>query len=242
MIRISFVITSALLLAGGISQLSAQHAGGGHSSGSHGSGFSHSTSGFSSRSSFSTPLSQQSGVIGIKAGALPTGPYRTGRGNTYAGRRYPSVYGYYPYFDPFLDYGSGFYFNGPDQNYGYGQYDPAAETAAVTANLLGEQVQRLSAEVDAMRNQGVPENYVPMPRPRYNAPPMMPEDETPTSAPLTLVMRDGKNLKLNSYAVMGQQIWDFSAQPAKKIALASIDLPASQKATEAAGGEFPEIR
>lgn len=241
MIRISFVMTSALLLAGGISQVYAQHAGGGHSSGGHG-GFSHSISGFSSRSSFGTPLSQQSGVIGIKAGALPTGPYRIGRGNTYGGRRYPAVYGYYPYFDPFLDYGNGFYFNGPDQNYGYGQSDPSAETADVTGNLLGEQVQRLAAEVDAMRNQGMQESYVPMARPRYNAPPMIPADETPSSAPVTLILRDGKSLKLDSYAVMGQQIWDFSAQPAKKIAIASIDLPASQKATEAAGGEFPEIR
>jgi len=239
--RISFVITSALVLAGGMNLLYAQHAGGGHSSSGRG-GVSHSSSSFSGRSGFNTPLSMQSGVIGIKAGALPTGPYRTGRGNTYGGRRYPAVYGYYPYFDPFLDYGSGFYFNGPDQNYGYGQYDPAAETADVTANLLGEQVQRLSAEVSAMRNQAAQENYAPLARPRYNAPPMMPDDETPSSAPVTLILRDGKSLKLNSYAVMGQQIWDFSAQPAKRIALASIDLTASRTATEASGGEFPEIR
>jgi len=217
-----------------MNQVYAQHAGGGHSSAGHG-GLSHSSSGFSGRSSFSTPLSAQSGVIGIKAGALPTGPYRTGRGNTYAGRRYPVVYGYYPYFDPFLDYDNGFSSSGPSQT------DPGQETANVTANLLGEQVQRLSAEVDAMRNQQVPENDVPMARRRYNAPPMLPEDETPTSAPVTLILRDGKSVKMNSYAVMGQQIWDFSVQPAKKIALASIDLPASRTATEAAGGEFPEI-
>jgi len=233
MMRISFVITSTLILMGGISQLSAQHAGGGHSSSGHG-GFSHASSGFSSRSSYSPVASQNA--------SLRTGPYRTGLGYGYAGRRYPALYGYYPYFDPFLDYGSGFYFNGPDQNYGYGQYDPAAENADVTANLLGEQVQRLSAEVDAMRYQGMQENYAPMARPRYNAPPLLPEDETPSSAPVTLVLRDGTSLKLNSYAVMGPQIWDFSAQPAKKIAIASIDLPASRTATEAAGGEFPEIR
>jgi hypothetical protein len=246
MVRLSFVITAVLVAAG---HLSAQHSGG-HASGGHSgasSGF-HSSSGFASRPSYSTSLTTpQIGLTGINQGALPTGPYRIGRGNTYAGglyggRRYPAVYGYYPYFNPFFDYGYGFYNNGPDQDYGYGQSDPAASTANVTANLLGEQVERLSAEVEAMRNQATPESYAPMPRPRYNAPPMMPDDETPTSAPVTLVMRDGKNLKLNSYAVMGQHIWDFSAQPAKKIALASIDLPASQKATEAAGGEFPEIR
>jgi hypothetical protein len=154
------------------------------------------------------------------------------------------VYGYYPYFDPFLDYGNGFYFNGPDQNYGYGPADPAGDTASVTANLLGEQVDRLAAEVEAMRNEHEQENYAPAPqaRSRYNAPPAMAPDETPSSAPVTLVLRDGKTLKLNSYAVMGQQIWDFTAQPAKKIALANIDIAASQKATEAGGGEFPEIR
>ena len=42
---------------------------------------------------------------------------------------------------------------------------------------------------------------------------------------------------------MGQNIWDFSVQPAKRIALSNVDLEAASKnATEAAGGEFPDLR
>jgi hypothetical protein len=187
---------------------------------------------------YTTPV----GASGINPGALASAaPYRTGRGNLYGGRRGFYPYGY-AYFDPFFDYGDGFYFNGPDQDYGYGQADPRASTDAVTANLLGEQINQLTAQVQELQNERAEGMAAPMPRPRYNAPPMMPEDQTPSSAPLILVLRDGKQVQMNSYAVMGQEIWDFSKQPVKKIALANIDLPASQKATEANGGEFPVIR
>jgi hypothetical protein len=253
--RLPLFVSSALLLAGGFSSLWAQHGGGsgGHSSG----GRSASSSGFHASSSSSsashnvyptlpTPIGlqrQYAGLTGINPGALPTGPYRTGRGPGYgygSGRRYGfASYGYYPYF-PLFDNNddSSFYNNSPS----YGGGDPAAQTAGVNANLLGEQVERLSAEVEALRSEREQDGGVPMPRSRYNAPPLLPADETPASAPITLILRDGKQLKLNSYAVMGQEIWDFSSQPAKKIALASLNLEASQKATEAAGGEFPSLR
>jgi hypothetical protein len=71
---------------------------------------------------------------------------------------------------------------------------------------------------------------------------MLPAQEETPSAPLTLVLRDGKQVEMKSYAVMGQQIWDFSSQPIKKIDIASINLEASRKATEANGGEFPDFR
>jgi len=55
------------------------------------------------------------------------------------------------------------------------------------------------------------------------------------------VLRDGQQLQVASYAVMDRVFWDFSKQPARRIAVADIDVAASTKATEATGGEFPEL-
>jgi hypothetical protein len=35
--------------------------------------------------------------------------------------------------------------------------------------------------------------------------------------------------------------WDFTNQPVRRIPIAGIDIPASQKATEESGAEFPQL-
>jgi hypothetical protein len=180
-----------------------------------------------------------SGYPGITGGAL--NPIHGGRGGYGAGRGYRGGFYYLPpYYFGDYDYGYGY-----DSPYAYNQapQDYGGQTSDTTANLLGDQVAQLSAQVEAMQNQrDVPYAAAPVPlRGPYNAPPAMAEDETPSSPPLTLVLRDGKQIQLKSYAVMGQTIWDFSTQPPKRIALANVDVSASRAATEANGGEFPEI-
>jgi hypothetical protein len=139
-------------------------------------------------------------------------------------------FGYYfaPYYS-FGDYGSGFYDAPPSAP----PEDPNMSTGAdVTANLLGEQIQRLSAQVEQLKSeqQPVPPTYT------SQAP-----QEAPPVAPITVVLRDGQQLQVASYAVMDRVFWDFSKQPARRIAVADIDVAASTKATEAAGAEFPEL-
>jgi hypothetical protein len=189
---------------------------------------------------YPTPIGlqpQYSGYTGINRGVLPTGNY--GRGNRRSGYGYRGGY-FYPYYvSTFDDYDTPFAYNN------YSGEDPGAQNAEMTANSLGEQIAELSAEVDALRNERESPNslpYSPAARPPYNAPPPAAEDETPSAAPLTLILHDGKTVQMKNYAVMGQNIWDFSTQPAKRIALASVDLCASKTATEANGGEFPELR
>jgi len=135
-----------------------------------------------------------------------------------------------PYYYPFGDYGTSSFNPYP--------YDPADEpnpsaNADVTANLLGEQIQRLSAQVEQLRSEQQP------------APPVnvsqAPQEAPPAAAPITVVLRDGQRLQVANYAVMDRVFWDFSKQPARRIAVADIDVAASAKATEAAGGEFPEL-
>jgi hypothetical protein len=58
---------------------------------------------------------------------------------------------------------------------------------------------------------------------------------------VTLVLRDGQRLSVENYAVMNQTFWNFSKRPAQRIPISSIDVAASTKATEAEGGEFPQL-
>ena len=86
--------------------------------------------------------------------------------------------------------------------------------------------------------QGPPPGYY------YNAPYPADSPVTPQASdtpPVTLVLTDGEKLQVQNYAIMGSTFWDFSKQPARRIPLSSIDVPASAKATEANGAEFPPI-
>jgi hypothetical protein len=163
-----------------------------------------------------------SSYTGIRAGALRSYSYR---GRDY--RRVPYAYFFAPYYYPFLDYGNSAY---PDYGYDPGP-DPDAQGAMMAQNVLGDQINRLSAEVEQMK-------YAQAPQP----PPYGPREEPqPPQAPVTLVLRDGQQLKVQNYAVMDQTFWDFSSQPTRKIPIANIDVAASARATAAGGGEFPSL-
>ena len=173
-------------------------------------------------------------------GGLPFGAQRTGFPRAFDGQRSRSsgrrdrrgAVGYFvgaPFYYSYGDYGNSIF----DSPYGPMEDSNASSDTDVTANLLGEQLQRLSAQVEELKSeqrQGGP----------ATATPQAPQDAPPV-APITVVLRDGQRLQVASYAVMNHVFWDFSQQPARRIPVANIDLAASTKATEAAGGEFPEL-
>jgi len=232
--RFGFVVGATLLTYFSTSLLFAQH-GGGHSSGGHSSGSSaHISYGYSGYSGISRSTTAPgvlsgarapsfSGYTGINPGALSSGGRRAGRG-------FVPFFGYPYYLSTFDDYSQPFYYDQPAQ-------DPYAQTAQVTANLMGEQIQRLDAEVEEMRAQQSYASGGPVP---YRMPSA--GDPPQNDPPITLVMTNGSKLTMQSYAVMNGNFWDFSKQPARKIPLNTVDLAASKQATEASGAEFPEIR
>jgi hypothetical protein len=229
--RFIFVAGATLLTYFSTSLLFAQH-GGGHSGGGHSSGASaHISSGYTgiSRSSNAPGVLSGarapsfSGYTGINPGAIPLGGRRTGRA-------FVPFFGYPYYLSTFDDYSQPFYYGQPAQ-------DPYAQTDQVTANLMGEQIHRLNAELEEMRAQ---QSYVsggPVP---YRLPSA--GDPPQNDPPITLVMTNGNKLTMQSYAVMNGNFWDFSRQPARKIPLNTVDLAASRQATEASGAEFPAVR
>jgi hypothetical protein len=173
-----------------------------------------------------------SGYTGIEPGAL-----RSSRGYSYGRRdfrRVPYTYFFAPYYYPYLGYADSAYGDsgyGPDYGYGYDpSADPGAQGPTMAENMLGDQVNRLTAEVDQMRYGQ------PMP-----PAPLVQQDSQPPQNPVTLVLRNGQQLKIQNYAVMDQTFWDFSTQPTLKIPISNIDIAASAKATMASGAEFPEL-
>ncbi|HZS57335.1 MAG TPA: hypothetical protein VFA65_23245 [Bryobacteraceae bacterium] len=136
---------------------------------------------------------------------------------------------YYPAFD--LSGGTDYSAAPPYDDPGYDN-GPDAATDAMMRNqaAIGQQVQKLTSQVnDLMYGQG------------YPPPPAAPQQEAQPSIPVTLVLRSGEQLQVQNYAVTGDSFWAFAQHGTRKIPLASIDLPASAKATQANGGDFPQI-
>lgn len=159
-----------------------------------------------------------------------------GRSNGFAerGRRgrtlgwgLPFTYFMTPYYYPDFGYDSSFEAPPPPE-------DAGAQGAVMAENRLGEQIQRLSAEIEELRN-AQQQNSQPDYPPASEAP------QTPAAPPIVLVLRDGQQVKTDNYAVMNNTLWDFSKQPARRIPISSINVSASEKASEANGAEFPEI-
>jgi hypothetical protein len=113
---------------------------------------------------------------------------------------------------------------------------PLALAVAEQQSIMAEQLEQLSAEVNRLRDSPAPP--VPPQLPSQAAAPPRPSSP---GAPLILILQNGQQLKLQSYGVMNQTLWDFSAQPARSIPISDINVTASQRATEAVGSEFPSL-
>jgi hypothetical protein len=166
-------------------------------------------------------------------GAHNGGTHNGGRGDS---RRYSAPIFYTPFYDSFADYGStpydsGYYGGDPGP-------DPGLQNMVQTQEQLSDQVQRLSGEIQQLR-----ENRAPSPPSDEQAgnDSEAAQNRQPPPVPVTLVLHSGQKLQIQNYAVMDGIFWDFSRQPARKIPLSQIDVAASAKLTQDNGGEFPNL-
>ncbi|MBV8898475.1 MAG: hypothetical protein JO051_18305 [Acidobacteriaceae bacterium] len=161
--------------------------------------------------------------------------YRSGEHSDRSYRRLPRSYFIAPYYYPFYDWGGGTdysaapsagnYNDGPD----YGGPDPSMDPAMANQAALGQQVQRLTDQVNSMMYGQQPPQQQAAAQPQ------------PPAIPLTLVLRNGEHLQVQNYAVTNNTFWDFNQRGTRRIPMSNIDLAASEKATEASGGEFPQL-
>ncbi|MBV8553881.1 MAG: hypothetical protein JOY54_21485 [Acidobacteriaceae bacterium] len=172
-----------------------------------------------------------------------------GHGNFYHHdfRRYPFAYFFAPYYYPSLGYDSSPYY-GDYYPYEVGDVaqDPASQQQDLAQNLApsyGAPPPPYANYPPPYANYPPPAGYSPSPEAPSPQPPPPPSSEPPQppAPPITLILKDGQQFTVQNYAVMGQTFWDFSKPPARKIPLSNINIPASAKATEASGAEFPPI-
>lgn len=98
-----------------------------------------------------------------------------------------------------------------------------------------------------------PDSYIPPansgpahPRPNQLAAGSQPEGApssdsaaaSDTQTPTTLVFKDGRQLEVANYAIVGQTLYDLTPGHARKIALADLDLAATEKQNDGSGASF----
>src|SRR5581483_2875283 len=84
-----------------------------------------------------------------------------------------------------------------------------------------EELDRLEDRVRRLEEQRASAN-VPRP-PQYEA-------ETKSSSPIVLIFRDQHTLEAENYAIVGQTIWLFNEQRAKRVPISEIDIAATERA------------
>lgn len=139
-----------------------------------------------------------------------------------------------------LGFGSPFYGGYPlsSEDY-YGQYAQPAQTQPVAVSSgneveLATEVQRLSDEIQDLReDQRYGRNEV-----RQPPPPGTSLSVVQPSTSTTFVLRDGRRLTAQNYAITGQTIWILSENAAKKVPLADVDLTATEKVNADNGVEL----
>jgi hypothetical protein len=117
--------------------------------------------------------------------------------------------------------------------------DANASAMVAAQQAMADQIARISAQLEEMKTS---QGQAP-PAPTISAAPESKGSEAPPAdIPLRVVLRNGQQLTVRSYAIMNGMLWDLSKQPVRKIPVTNIDIAASTKATEESGGEFPQIK
>ena len=163
-------------------------------------------------------------------GILPGGLKSVNGYRGYGSRGFPIFAAAPLFWSPYIDPG----FSSFGDYNGAPPIDPNAQALADSQESLAQQIQQLTAEVQSLKNSGQQQQLPP-------APASAVAERRPPTPPVTLILRDGQQLTVESYAIMNQTFWNFSKRPVQKIPISNIDIAASTKATEANGGEFPQI-
>ncbi len=173
------------------------------------------------------PGTQRGGVNFVMGGFGRPGFGRPGfgyrRGRYGRGWPYAGYYGY-PYYG-WGDYGDDSYSSDSYQN--YQAYDDSSAYAENDRQQAA--IDRLEAEVDRLRQE----------REARESKSSNAEQTSKAALPPTeLVFRDKHTEEVQNYAIVGQTFWILNAEKARKIPIAQLDVPATQKANEDRGVDF----
>jgi len=115
---------------------------------------------------------------------------------------------------------------------GYESEQSAAEAAEPGPDPLAAQVGNLAAEVEMMREDQAARDSRGARAPQF---PAASEEKLPTTL---LVYRDGHQVEVQNYAILGKTLWVFSDQMTRQVPLADLDLAATQHVNGERGVDF----
>jgi hypothetical protein len=190
------------------------------------------------------------GFVGAPHGAYWAGGFHGPHGSGFPGHpgHHPSHPIHYPYYwwrYPWWGYrgyygypwGLGWYGGvgvvGSDASYTYPAeshpgyaYSPVDNPSAYIADEQQQEIERLNDEVARLGAERAPANAAPEP----------PAAEI--HAETVLVFRDRHSEEIQNYAIVGNTLWVFTQQRARKIPIAELDVPATAKANADRGIDF----
>ena len=110
--------------------------------------------------------------------------------------------------------------------------DQSPAAAADRESDLAREIDRLRDEVERMREEQVSREQA---RQAALQPRSSVEEKTPTTI---LVFRDGRRSEIQNFAIVGQTLWVFSEQRARKIPVSDLDVEATRKVNADRGVEL----
>lgn len=123
--------------------------------------------------------------------------------------------------------------------------DVAAEVAAQEKELLSNQVQALTDEVQSLRERRASRQYVKDSFAQLSPElPAQPATHGTSSQqqkfPATVfIYQDGREMEARDYAIFGTTLWVFKGETSRKFPLSDFNLEASRQVNEEHGVEFP---
>jgi hypothetical protein len=152
------------------------------------------------------------------------------------GSRRRNTYVYVPYAYPYYGYDNGY-----DQGYDPNQQQQAADQQQMMDQQQGEDPNRVAPTVfDNGQYMGpMPQrSAAPAPAPVQQASAGITSAALPPVDPTVLVFRDGHQMEVRNYAIVGDTLYDIGGTTAKKIKLSDLDLEKTAQVNDQRGVEF----
>jgi hypothetical protein len=101
---------------------------------------------------------------------------------------------------------------------------------------MAEELARISQQLEELRNQAAAAGQpIPVPQP---VPGPGAGGREKAAMPTVLVMRDGRRVETQSYAIADQTLWIFTDAGSQRFALSDLDVEATQKENATRGIRF----
>ena len=147
---------------------------------------------------------------------------------------YPYGWGYGGYGYPYASWGwyggvgwSGTYDSSTEQAAPAYAYAPPDNSGGYVAEMQQREIDRLDAEVERLRAEREAGATVTSAPPRVQI-----------RAETVIVYRNHHTEEIGNYAIVGQTLWVFNEQRARRVPIAELDVPATVKANDARGIDF----